>query len=133
MEKPEKPTPDERVRSALAGLLDWAREQTSPRDANSPHDLLVEAAAALDAVNVGAPLAQVLPVKFYQVKVTRAFLRYEAATTCILASDADTAQKAMKEAVRLGGVNWLREAGEDESYTDWDVTGPDANHSWRED
>lgn len=37
------------LRNALAGLLDWAREHTSPRDANSPHELLVKAAAVLDA------------------------------------------------------------------------------------
>jgi hypothetical protein len=32
---------------ALRALLDWGREHTSPRDANSPHKLLVAAADAL--------------------------------------------------------------------------------------
>lgn len=35
--------------AALGGLLDWARENTSPRDANSPHALLVQAAEAIAA------------------------------------------------------------------------------------
>jgi hypothetical protein len=33
--------------AALRALLDWARENTSPTDANSPHELLIAAAAAL--------------------------------------------------------------------------------------
>lgn len=37
----------ERRELALKALLDWGREHTSPRDPNSPHALLVEAAAAL--------------------------------------------------------------------------------------
>lgn len=32
---------------ALRALTDWAREHTGPRDANSPHELLVNAVAAL--------------------------------------------------------------------------------------
>jgi hypothetical protein len=36
--------------AALAALCDWAREHTSPRDANSPHQLLVEARAVLAKV-----------------------------------------------------------------------------------
>jgi len=42
------------VRAALAALLDWGRSHTSPRDANSPHALLIAAAAALE----GAPATQ---------------------------------------------------------------------------
>lgn len=38
---------------ALEALLEWGREHTSPRDANSPHDLLVAAAAALAAYEGG--------------------------------------------------------------------------------
>ena len=33
--------------AALVGLLDWGCEHTSPRDTNSPHALLVDAAAAV--------------------------------------------------------------------------------------
>jgi hypothetical protein len=40
---------NDRIANALAALLDWGRENTSPRDPNSPHALLVEAAAALEA------------------------------------------------------------------------------------
>ena len=36
------------IEAALVALLNWAREHTSPRDANSPHDLLVAACHALD-------------------------------------------------------------------------------------
>jgi hypothetical protein len=43
----QKPTPS--VRDALAALLDWGCTYTSPTDANSPHELLIAAAAALDA------------------------------------------------------------------------------------
>ena len=32
--------------AALVALLDWGREHTSPTDANSPHALLIDAAAA---------------------------------------------------------------------------------------
>lgn len=35
---------------ALCELLEWGREHTSPRDANSPHELLVKASAALAKV-----------------------------------------------------------------------------------
>ena len=37
-----------RMAAALLALLEWGREHTSPTDANTPHALLVEAAAALD-------------------------------------------------------------------------------------
>lgn len=47
-------TPPDPVRAAapdmlavLKALSEWAREHTSPRDANSPHDLLVTAEAAI--------------------------------------------------------------------------------------
>ena len=33
--------------TALENLLNWGRDHTSPRDANSPHELLVAAAEAL--------------------------------------------------------------------------------------
>jgi len=36
------------LRDALAGLLDWGREHTSPLDQNSPHELLIKAATVLD-------------------------------------------------------------------------------------
>lgn len=36
--------------AASAALLDWAREHTGPRDANSPHKLLVTLQAALAAM-----------------------------------------------------------------------------------
>lgn len=32
----------------LTNLVDWAREHTSPRDENSPHDILVAAVNALN-------------------------------------------------------------------------------------
>lgn len=35
------------LKSALAGLLDWCREHTSPRGANSPRSLVVAAFNAL--------------------------------------------------------------------------------------
>jgi hypothetical protein len=35
------------IRTAARDLLDWARENTSPRDPNSPHEILVRLAAAL--------------------------------------------------------------------------------------
>lgn len=35
----------------LRALLDWAREHTSPRDDNSPHLLLIDAAAVLAKVD----------------------------------------------------------------------------------
>lgn len=35
--------------AALLDLTNWAREHTSPRDANSPHKLLIAAQAALTA------------------------------------------------------------------------------------
>jgi hypothetical protein len=31
----------------LRALTDWAREHTSPRDANSPHDILIRATAVI--------------------------------------------------------------------------------------
>jgi hypothetical protein len=34
--------------SALRALTDWGREHTSPRDPNTPHDLLVRAVAVID-------------------------------------------------------------------------------------
>jgi hypothetical protein len=37
-----------RLEEALRALVDWGRENTSPRDANSPHELLVAACEALD-------------------------------------------------------------------------------------
>jgi hypothetical protein len=36
--------------NAATDLLDWAREHTSPRDANTPHALLVTLANALTAI-----------------------------------------------------------------------------------
>lgn len=33
--------------AALQGLCDWGREHTSPRDANSPHTLLIAGMAAI--------------------------------------------------------------------------------------
>lgn len=47
------------ITAALTALLDWGREHTSPTDANSPHELLIAAKAALDAK--GYPVA---PAKF---------------------------------------------------------------------
>jgi hypothetical protein len=47
----EFPTPspvNAELLEALRALTDWAREHTSPRDANSPHDLLVRAIAVID-------------------------------------------------------------------------------------
>lgn len=41
------------VREALRKLLDWGREFTSPRDANSPHKLLIEADLALNGGEMG--------------------------------------------------------------------------------
>jgi hypothetical protein len=35
----------------LRALTDWAREHTSPRDANSPHQLIIDAMEAIDRVN----------------------------------------------------------------------------------
>jgi hypothetical protein len=37
-----------RLEGVLTALLDWGLENTSPRDANSPHVLLVAAREALD-------------------------------------------------------------------------------------
>jgi hypothetical protein len=37
-----------RLRSALAALTDWGRTHTSPLDANSPHELLIAACAAME-------------------------------------------------------------------------------------
>jgi hypothetical protein len=42
-------TPSNDLLSAAAALLDWAREHTGPRDANSPHALLVTLQAELAA------------------------------------------------------------------------------------
>jgi hypothetical protein len=36
------------VLETLRALTDWARENTSPRDANSPHDILIRTAAVID-------------------------------------------------------------------------------------
>ncbi len=33
--------------AALSGLAEWGREHTGPLDANSPHDLLIAAVAAI--------------------------------------------------------------------------------------
>jgi hypothetical protein len=41
---------ESRLAGALRALLDWGREHTSPRDENSPHELLVAATEALDDV-----------------------------------------------------------------------------------
>ena len=38
----------ERLRMALRSLVDWAREHTSPLDADSPHALLVAACEVLN-------------------------------------------------------------------------------------
>lgn len=35
------------ILEALQALLDWGRDHTSPRDANSPHQLLIKAAEAI--------------------------------------------------------------------------------------
>lgn len=51
--KPRKQDHCPQLAQALRGLLDWGRDHTSPRDANSPHDLLVAAAAALAAYEGG--------------------------------------------------------------------------------
>lgn len=45
-----KAAPD--LLKALRDLLDWGREHTSPRDANSPHELLI---AAVNAIAEAAP------------------------------------------------------------------------------
>lgn len=37
---------------ALQQLLDWARDHTSPLDENSPHELLIAAALALEQAGV---------------------------------------------------------------------------------
>jgi hypothetical protein len=39
---------------SLRQLVDWAREHTSPCDPNSPHDLLIDASAALARAEGGA-------------------------------------------------------------------------------
>jgi hypothetical protein len=39
-----------RLEGVLAALLDWGLANTSPRDANSPHELLVAACEALEGV-----------------------------------------------------------------------------------
>lgn len=39
-------TPD--LLEALRHLTEWGRENTSPRDPNSPHELLIVAVAAID-------------------------------------------------------------------------------------
>jgi hypothetical protein len=39
----------------LAALIEWGCEHTSPRDANSPHALLVAGRAALDRVALSYP------------------------------------------------------------------------------
>jgi hypothetical protein len=46
---------DDRITAALQAILDWGREHTSPHDINSPHPLLIEAAAALKAAGKAAP------------------------------------------------------------------------------
>jgi hypothetical protein len=48
MENPISAEPADRVADALAALLNWGRDNTSPRDENTPHPHLVEAKAALD-------------------------------------------------------------------------------------
>ena len=48
-------SPTHDLAKAAAALLDWAREHTSPRQENSPHDLLVTLQAALFAM--GATMA----------------------------------------------------------------------------
>lgn len=47
---------NDRVADALAKLLNWGRDNTSPRDQNSPHPLLVEAKAALDEYAAKNPI-----------------------------------------------------------------------------
>lgn len=42
--------------AALRSLLDWCREHTGPTDANSPHALLVTAAAVLRRYDEGEPI-----------------------------------------------------------------------------
>jgi hypothetical protein len=39
------------LRHALQRLLEWCRWNTSPRDPNSPHDLMIAAVAAIDKSN----------------------------------------------------------------------------------
>ena len=46
---------DDRITTALQAILDWGREHTSPHDINSPHALLIEAAAALKAAGRAEP------------------------------------------------------------------------------
>jgi hypothetical protein len=46
---------DDRITAALRALLDWGREHTGPRDPNSPHVLLIEAAEALKAAGQAKP------------------------------------------------------------------------------
>jgi hypothetical protein len=41
------------VLAALEALLAWGCEHTSPRDPNSPHELLVAAREAVDAAKAG--------------------------------------------------------------------------------
>lgn len=50
----QEPTPDPniRVQAALKALAQWGLDHTSPRDENSPHDLLIEAVGALKAAGV---------------------------------------------------------------------------------
>lgn len=42
-----------RVLAALESITEWAREHTSPQDANSPHALLIEAVAAISQARGG--------------------------------------------------------------------------------
>lgn len=44
-----RPDPVKLMRDALAALMDWTRENTGPHDANSPHDLLLDGAMALNS------------------------------------------------------------------------------------
>jgi hypothetical protein len=47
-DKPTVESVNTELLEALKALTHWGREHTSPRDANSPHDLLIRAVAAID-------------------------------------------------------------------------------------
>ena len=47
-QKPEPESIDTRLLETLRALTDWAREHTSPLDADSPHELLIRAVAVID-------------------------------------------------------------------------------------
>jgi len=86
---------DDKVRAALQALLDWGREHTSPRDANSPHHLLVAAQAALAPPVPTSKLWNVIGSVFFANGFD---LTVEADTE-------DEAREAAESLVRCGGYH----------------------------